>query len=612
MQQAQNKTVNVNVLFNRATIKGWELRQGIDQFAHHVCSQLGLPEVSVTWDYNTPTACINQVGHIKVRAVRDDANITNATLVRYAGFIVHELLHRKYSDFGICDAIPWTQSKYVARLHNAIEDAYIERTAIASGLLGNIKGLLTGLINGMVAEAKAANCDWADPAQYPFSLAVYAREYCKRVPVPAQIVPIWEKATRMIDNSTGSSDNLVIAQWVFDQLQNLSEDQPEDNPGEPCEDGEPGESGDESQNPGEDGEGESGEGQPGDGEGEGEGSEGDSGEGESGKGSAGDSGEGAAQDAPSDASEPSTGDDQTEGEGKGAAEDSDAPTAPEDAGKAQRPTATQKAREVEPTADADDGDAAARGGTFNSSADITQPGRHIGANSRWGIAVTVPAKMRYDIRRLFDDTAVTLFDPNRKAGVINPRALHNFGQTDRLFQLRRDIDGIDSAVVICIDVSDSMFDIGYSQPKPLIADAVKAAAALVETLHTAGVATAVVTFGDSVAVQIPFGSRLKQDSKNLGRARSGGGTNDFAAIKVAHDMLRARRETRKVCFVITDGMGHQAAAKQQCESGEKLGITTIGIGILYDVSSVYPHSVKVMNADNLAEVSFGELAKIFA
>jgi hypothetical protein len=44
-------------------------------------------------------------------------------------------------------------------------------------------------------------------------------------------------------------------------------------------------------------------------------------------------------------------------------------------------------------------------------------------------------------------------------------------------------------------------------------------------------------------------------------------------------MLYARPEQRKVCFVLTDGMGNFMATREHVQSGARLGVSTIGIGI---------------------------------
>lgn len=147
-------------ILNRRSVRGWELRQGVEQFAHQTAKHLGLHGIRVVWAAIS-TAAINGNGTMILAAVKDDAVISRATLVRYVGFVLHELLHRKYSRFDVNG-----DTDYLRRLHNAVEDAWIERRAIREGLTGNIKAVLTELVQQIVGESIPQVQDWADPAVY--------------------------------------------------------------------------------------------------------------------------------------------------------------------------------------------------------------------------------------------------------------------------------------------------------------------------------------------------------------------------------------------------------------------------------------------------------------
>ena len=60
-------------------------------------------------------------------------------------------------------------------------------------------------------------------------------------------------------------------------------------------------------------------------------------------------------------------------------------------------------------------------------------------------------------------------------------------------------------------------------------------------------------------------------------------------------------------MIITDGQGRPGYVKKQCADGAQLGVTTIGIGIQTDVSSVYPNAVRVKVASDLGAVSFKQI-----
>jgi hypothetical protein len=201
---------------------GYEFRPAVTLFAHKTCESLGLDPVEIEWSEYTQTACINQ--HTMVLAnVRDDAVLTLGDLQRYTGFVVHELLHRKYTTFGVNH-----RDQYVRTLHNAIEDAWIEHKAIQSNLTGNIGELLGALIDNMTTEGLAQVSDWSNPQQYPYVLAVYARPHAKiKVPMAEGLAPIFEEATRRTHLCKSSKDTLAVAVWVYAQLSNLPTEQPQ-------------------------------------------------------------------------------------------------------------------------------------------------------------------------------------------------------------------------------------------------------------------------------------------------------------------------------------------------------------------------------------------------
>jgi cobalamin biosynthesis protein CobT len=214
----------------------------------------------------------------------------------------------------------------------------------------------------------------------------------------------------------------------------------------------------------------------------------------------------------------------------------------------------------------------------------------------------IPAKLRYEVKRLFDDSGLSDFTRNRKAGVVNIHALPTVATgNDRVFKRRLEVEGVDSAVVICLDVSGSMFD-DY-----LIAPAVMTCRALLETLDAAGVKTAVLCFGSALSVPKGFNKSARQASIVLGTVKQGGSTNDYAALRYAHQMLVQRHERRKIAFVITDGFGNPGAVQQQVASGKAMGVTTIGIGIRANVTSIYGQAVTVRDIADLGNASFKQI-----
>lgn len=290
------------------TYFGWEFRPAVELFGHKVCAALTLPSVTIEWCEGTQTAAISSKGKIRLANVRDDAIMTRKDLAKYVGFVIHELLHRKYTNFNVR-----ANSQYVDALHNAIEDAWIESTAIKAGLTGNIAELLGTLIDDMATQAldhvqsDGNKIDWSDPAQYPFVLAVYARPHATvRVPVAKGLKPIFDEAVRRTALCSSSFDTLAVAVWVYERLNMLDQEQPPQPPVNPVNPvkPEPPVRGQPSDEQGED-EGGTGDGDGEDGQGDGE----DQGQGDQGKGDA--EGEGGSGDGQGEAE----GDDQGQGGG---------------------------------------------------------------------------------------------------------------------------------------------------------------------------------------------------------------------------------------------------------------------------------------------------------
>ena len=219
----------------------------------------------------------------------------------------------------------------------------------------------------------------------------------------------------------------------------------------------------------------------------------------------------------------------------------------------------------------------------------------------------IPAKLKLEVKRLFENTATDEFSGNRKTGSINCSALASTATGNvRVFKRRTEVAGIDSAVVICLDVSGSMNDRDLEMV-PRLKYAVETAAALLETLSAAGVATCILTYAQTTSILKPWGMNAKRAKERLSRLDDHGTTKDYFCIRYAHTMLLQRPEERKVCFVITDGDGDKERTKAQVKSGSKLGITTIGIGIELNIKSEYPNSIHVKKTSDLGTESFKQI-----
>ena len=215
----------------KAKYFGWEFKPALTAAIHKIASDLGLSNVKVSFRADIPTAAINRQGQIYITNIADDAVLTRQDLERFTGFALHELLHWKYTNFS---AIDTSKVSYLIQLHNALEDAFIENTAIEDELTGNVEHLLSVLIDNMATEALAEVADWSDPRQYPFVLAVYARKHgMVTVPLAKGLKPIFDAACVRLNRCQSTRDTWALAEWLFDQLCNGLPPQPPVQPEPP-------------------------------------------------------------------------------------------------------------------------------------------------------------------------------------------------------------------------------------------------------------------------------------------------------------------------------------------------------------------------------------------
>ena len=543
---------------------GHELISGVEAAAHKLCKSLGLQPVQIVWTTDIQTAAINSKGDMLLHDVALDAPISKSMFHRYVGFVVHELLHRKYTDFKVRG-----RGNYLGALHNAVEDIWIERSAVKQGLTGNIEGLLAELIDGMVTQALAEVKDWTDPMQYPFALAVYGRRYAvRKVPMAQGLERIFSEASSRIDNCASSTDTLAVAQWILEQLQLPEPEQEQGKEQEP-----------------EQGEGE-GEGS-GAGEGQGEGAE-------QGQGTGKGEGEG-------------TGEAAGEGEGSGAGE------AGEGAGEGEGDKPGQRkavldgyslAREVEPGCPVA-GDTG-NGGRFDRSTASESWGTIYGGHN-WPTATASCGKIRNEIKRLLENTGRSDWSPHRKAGALNVRALPSISTGNvNLFKRRDEVEGVDSAVLILLDNSGSMEWVSKYSKITRVEAAVPVVVALHAAATAAGASVAVDAFSIATTPIVGWGAPTAKLATLINKIDPNYNTNDYMAVRLAGDKLLARPEQRKILIVITDGNGDRERTAKHVAALERCGVTVIGIGIMLEseMTSVYPSSINVKNLQDLASASF--------
>jgi Mg-chelatase subunit ChlD len=560
-------------------LNGIQFRSGVEKAAHKIAADLG-QSITITWTSGITTAAINGSGDVMLANVDDDATVTEALVWRYAGFVLHELLHRKWTNF---NTIQLVRGMFLRQLHNGVEDAWIENRAVREGLTGNTKQLLTVLVDGMVDEAMSTVQDWSDTRQYPFSFAVNLRLHGKTVPIAKGHESILTEAQRRLTACTSTEDTLVLAQWILCQLKSADQGSQDGN-------------------------------QDGDKPDNGSGADGaDGADGTEGQGA--DGADGTDGNGPESDSEGPSGDDKGQGKGEGAGE----AKKPATAGTA-KPVgdARQPAVSAEPSLKSEGG----ANGSYSNTTGVAKAKKYTQAYQARDISITANARLRYEVKRLFENTANDEWQVNRRAGSLNVRALPKVSTSDRLFKRRLESDGVDSAVVVILDISGSMFQSRYtldaSGHRMRDADgnlvtytyidfAIKATAALLDTLTRAGVKVALHAFSEQTSVFKGFDEPLARGLSKLAYVNDGSDTNDYQAVRYAHEVLAYRPEQRKAVFIITDGVGNERDTTAQVKAGEALGISTVGIGIGLDVDHIYPKSICIKSADDIGNASFKQI-----
>lgn len=246
----------------------------------------------------------------------------------------------------------------------------------------------------------------------------------------------------------------------------------------------------------------------------------------------------------------------------------------------------------------------------------------------------------------------------KEFGRLDAKRLVNAVNGERhVYRLRDDIEEVDTAVTLLIDLSGSMSGsrINLAQTTAI---------ALAQTLERCGVAYNVVGFKEDIAPEpevyekhrkafegdVPqskawdlaksaditvtyeptilyefknFTKRLPASRASLGllSAMAYGSNNDGVAVRLAGEKLLERPESRKVMIVLSDGQpaacgyGSNKAIYKNLISAvdwlESKGVVTAGIGIeSRAVKEFYKRCVVLNNAADLGAATFDQLAKV--
>lgn len=213
------------------------------------------------------------------------------------------------------------------------------------------------------------------------------------------------------------------------------------------------------------------------------------------------------------------------------------------------------------------------------------------------------AKLRNEFRRLFDKSATEAWDTGRRAGQVNPGALHRHTFDDGVFRRRSEREGIETAVSILIDCS------GSTTSDNLLGKELSAAQTIAMALESARVTWRCDAFSQSVRQVCDWGDGLRKLSARAPAVSDRGTTDDIQALNMSASRLLGRPEQRKVILILTDGVGDYgfAETRKAVERIERNGITVIGIGIGVDVSEAYRQFVNVTDTKALAEASLAQI-----
>lgn len=540
-------------------ISGYKFKLGIASFARKLVERSNTPFQIIFHGNGASTDCNTTVF---LPHVDDNARMHDGQARRWAGFVIHEFAHTRITgdiDFlrGVFSASGCKNTDYAHSLWNALEDGWIERWLPEE--IPNAHAVLTPLVEATLAEAETSGVDWNSPDAWPFALALWSRSYLRiRVPVPAKIGEIFDEAVKELHSldpnkahPRQAKRNAKIAINVYWQIEHLLSESWEERQ-------------------------------------------------KGGKGAKGEQGE--RQDGPgSDGLADEDGDD---GETGGAG--GDIPDSAPGTLAGVQPIAVEPQPEggIETFADREQ-KRKEQQRTAHHSNDMYLVSRidRVGDGPVYGRAGSPGAKLRRELRRLFDCSAKEQWNAGKRSGVIDAGRLHRHSFDDGVFRRREETEGIDTAVVILIDVS------GSTQGRVLNAE-IEAADQVLSSLSFGSVSSSVLVFDDELQQVTGFGEGIRQYRRRILQGRRGGSTNDILAINYAAQVLAQRREKRKILMVLTDGDGDQGheKTKQLTERIDKLGITCIGIGInCPNVRRAYSQHVVVKDLKELSEVSLRQI-----
>jgi Mg-chelatase subunit ChlD len=584
------------------------------------------------------TACVDwtpggTMVNISLPTMLPSANLTRAEADRIVGYLAHECCHVLHTDKDEWKLAVAAGAR-VQAWTNALEDVRIEREEIRAGRFPNLKNVLSALMNAVHGEAGVAlhrqglpamGGELSDAPYYACLLGRLANGYA--VPTAAGLMgalaphvrPIVERALAGVPGCQSTREIRELALQLVAMEQALpKQPKPEQPKGEQPKQGKQGKP-------------QAGKSEPGDGEAQAGQGEAQTGQGEAGEGKA----EGEA--------EAGQGEPQEAGKGKGGKRGAKGSHTGDElgAGLDPSPTLTPVAKAVgerspdkvpgKPTDDHDEhrqrvlikhaADAVGAGVTqdYRSADPAVVPADQV-TRRRWhrGFAKTLDraSVLQGEIARMLVSEEVRQTTHHEHTGRLDRRALTRMraGATD-VFSRRRDRPGVETAVLINVDLSASMGECASGR----MAMARNAAWQLANAAELAGAKVAVVGFRalrenkTNLEVAKGWADPLQQVGPRIGRLHAQGGTHLAPAIMGGARMLTETGANRLVQIMLTDGMcSFGAVAVAECcgIARDTLDVETVAVGIQApEVVGVFPsrHSV---NIDQLSDLTNGALRSL--
>lgn len=549
-----------------------------------------------------------------------DARLTRREADLMAAYVVHELGHALFTQFGQGVGMEQASKEGIGRLLNAIEDARIERRLAQCETVPEARKLLSGLTAYIVERDTAKGYDLTAPRSFAFTLCnvllveglgytVPAFPAAWRDMLPAGWVRVLDHCVAKLPGLQNTDDALDLARWVQREMAQAGGAATPPVAPPPGKGGAGQREGEQGEPEGEQGAGQR-EAQASAPEGEGEGA-----------------GQREAQ-APvcepeAQAPAPVCGDEQGEtgnGGGNNGGAGGEGVDLSDTAQDATEPDLSDIAQDVcdregvhQPTIDKINRPASKFLNCAPSLPGTFPDIKRSGAN-KMASAIDAPAKLRRDVRAAVKAPERVGVERYQTTGRLDMRQMAQFATSAALFSRRFEEEGREAAVSLLLDLSSSM---GSGR-----GSAAEAAGALAlhlgEALKSAGVPFEVAGFADTPDYDLRPIARLyvaKAFSDGwadpvrarvaLMMARAAGGT---AMLPAMHDMAQrlAKRPhvTRRILLVLTDGAdGYPVAANQACIAHWRArGVEVIGIGCLCDVAQTFGAGRHV-NVTSLADVA---------